>query len=111
MSLINKTVRVFYIALITVPTGAYANSWSCSHGNDVREVHIEYTTSNYVPCNVVYKKQTEGIEDQILWSANNDDSYCDEKAEGLVARLESSGWVCTETISSENNTATESASP
>jgi hypothetical protein len=96
------------VVLLAAPLSAYADSWSCSHDNDVREVHIERTTSSPVPCNVVYRKQTEGVEDQILWSANNDDSYCDEKAQGLVAKLESSGWVCTETISDKDDTATES---
>ena len=108
MFLINHTVRILTVILLITPVSAYADSWSCSRGNDVREVHIELTTSSPVPCHVVYKKQTEGVEDQILWSANNDDSYCDEKAQGLVARLESFEWVCTETISEEISTATES---
>ncbi len=64
----------------------------------MREVHIERTTSAPVPCNVVYKKLTEGVEDQALWNAHNDENYCDEKAKGLIATLESAGWVCTETI-------------
>jgi hypothetical protein len=51
-----------------------------------------------VPCNVVYTKQTEGVEDQVLWSAESDEAYCTEKAKGLVAKLESNGWVCAETI-------------
>ena len=104
MYLIKQSFKIIAVALIVTPMGAYANSWSCSRDNDVREVHIELTTTSPVPCHVVYKKQTEGVEDQILWSANNDDSYCDEKAQGLVAKLESLGWVCTETISEENNT-------
>ena len=104
MHLINRTFQVLTITLLAVPISTYADSWSCSQGNDVREIHIERATSAPVPCNVVYKKQTEGVEDQVLWSANNDDSYCEEKAHGLVAKLESSGWVCAETISDETDT-------
>jgi hypothetical protein len=51
-----------------------------------------------VPCQVVYKKLTEGVEDQVLWSAQNDAAYCDFKAKGFVEKLESWDWVCVETI-------------
>ena len=108
MSLINHTFRILAVILITLPLGAYADSWSCSRGNDVREIHIELTTSSPVPCHVVYKKQTEGVDDKILWSANNDDNYCEEKAQGLVAKLESFGWVCAETINETEGAVTGS---
>ncbi len=98
------TTTLFAALLFILPLSAHADSWSCSRDNDVREVHIELTTPSPVPCHVVYKKQTEGVEDEVLWSANNDDNYCDEKAQGLIAKLESFGWVCTETISDTNNT-------
>jgi hypothetical protein len=98
MQLINRNYVILIVALFYTPTSAYAESWSCSSGNDVREIHIERTGSAPVPCSVIYRKQTEGIEDQVLWSANHDESFCDEKATALVAELDSSGWVCTETI-------------
>lgn len=98
MRLINHSFQFLIATCLIVPAGAYAESWSCSHGNDVREVHIERPTTDAVPCNVVYKKLTEGVADQVLWNAENDDSYCEEKAEGFIAKLESWGWVCTETV-------------
>ena len=98
MHLKNRTFLIV-VAFFAMPVSAYADSWSCSRDNDVREIHIERATSAPVPCNVLYKKQTEGFEDQVLWNANTDETYCEEKAKGLVAKLESSGWVCTETIS------------
>ena len=101
MNLINRIFQILAVAVFALPLSAYAESWSCSHGNDVREVQIERPTSSPVPCNVVYKKPTEGVEDQILWNANSDDSYCEEKAQGFVAKLESWGWVCAETVSDE----------
>lgn len=107
MRLSNRTVQILVAATFALPTSVFAESWSCSRDNNVREVHIERTTAEAVPCNVVYKKQTEGFEDQIPWNATNDDSYCDEKAEGLVAKLEASGWVCAETISDDVGTNSE----
>lgn len=101
MYLIKRVFQILGVAFFAVPFSVYADSWSCSHDNLVREVHIVRTTSAAVPCNVVYKKQTEGVEDQVLWSADNDEAYCVDKAKGLVARLEASGWVCAETIQDE----------
>jgi hypothetical protein len=98
MYLIKHVSQILAVAILAVPVSAYADSWSCSHDNLVREVHIVRTTSAAVPCNVVYTKQTEGVEDQVLWSAESDEAYCTEKAKGLVAKLESNGWVCAETI-------------
>ena len=99
MHLINRTFQFLLLTFFIGTTSAYAESWSCSKGNDVRELHIERTTTEYVPCNVVYKKPTEGVEDQVLWNDENDDSYCEEKAQGFITKLESWGWVCTETVS------------
>lgn len=98
MCLIKRVFKILAAAFFAVPFNVYADSWSCSHDNLVREVHIVRTTSAAVPCNVVYKKQTEGVEDQVLWSAENDEAFCTEKARGLVATLEANGWVCAETI-------------
>jgi len=41
MSLINHTFRILTVILFTAPLCAYADSWSCSRGNDVREIHID----------------------------------------------------------------------
>ena len=97
MPLLSRTILILAISL-AVPMTASAESWSCRHGNDVREVHVMQTTSAPVPCEVVYKKLTEGAEDQVLWNAQNDASYCAEKAAGFVTKLESWGWTCVETI-------------
>ncbi len=102
MSLIKHTFQILVVAFFAAPVSAYADSWSCSHNNLVREVHVERTTSAPAPCNVVYKKLSEGFEEQILWNAAFNGSYCDEKAKELIAKLESLGWVCLETISDES---------
>ena len=96
MSQIKLGLYIVVVSLFS-PVVVYADSWSCSHDNDVREVHI-MRSGVAVPCEVVYKKLTEGVEDQVLWNANNDASYCEEKARGFIEKLESWGWVCAETI-------------
>jgi hypothetical protein len=100
MKILNRTIQILAISLL-ISLNAYADSWSCRQGNDVREVHVEQPTSAPVPCNVVYRKLTEGIEDQVLWNAQSDESYCEEKARGFIEKLESLGWTCVETIRDE----------
>jgi hypothetical protein len=94
-------MQIILMFVFSAAFNAYADSWNCSSSDLVREVIIDYATGNSLPCDVVYKKQTEGFEDQVLWSAENDEAYCEEKARELVANLESWGWVCMETVSSE----------
>ena len=44
------------------------------------------------------KNLRKGVEDQVLWSAQNDAAYCDFKAKGFVEKLEGWSWTCVETI-------------
>ena len=100
MTFFKPALTVVVISLIA-PFAAYADAWSCRHDNDVREVHMVQTTEAPVPCQVVYKKLTEGAEDQVLWNAQNDAAYCEEKAAAFVEKLEGLGWTCVETIQDE----------
>lgn len=102
MNKLSLALKILSLALLAAPFSAYADSWSCRHDNDVREIHITQATSAAVPCSVVYKKLTEGVEDQTLWTANNDASYCETKAREFVDKQISWGWTCVETISDEN---------
>lgn len=100
MNILKPALPVLVVSLIA-PLSAYAESWSCRHDNDVREVHLMQPADAPVPCEVVYKKLTEGVEDQVLWNAQNDAAYCEEKAAAFVAKLEGWGWTCVETIQDE----------
>ena len=108
----NPIFRFITIAAIAAPTSALANSWSCSHNDLIRTVEIEYSETSATACNVNYTKATEGFEMQTLWSAENDTSYCEEKAEGFVAKLEGWGWACAQTEAEpEADEATPAAEP
>ena len=88
MRILLCSMQIILMFVLSAAFNAYADSWNCSSSDLVREVIIDYATGNSVPCDVVYKKQTEGFEDQVLWSAENDEAYCEEKARELVANLE-----------------------
>jgi hypothetical protein len=67
----------------------------CTYGDMVRRVVIMTEPGVSVPCEVHYFKDTEAPgEDQVLWSASQQAGYCEEKAAGLVAKLEEWGWDC-----------------
>ena len=67
----------------------------CTYGDMVRRVVIMTEPGVSVPCEVHYFKDTEAPgEDQVLWSASQQTGYCEEKAAGLVAKLEGWGWDC-----------------
>lgn len=67
----------------------------CTYGDMVRRVVVMSEPGVSVPCEVHYFKDTETPgEDQVLWSADQQAGYCEEKAAGLVAKLEGWGWNC-----------------
>jgi hypothetical protein len=80
----------------------------CTYGDMVRRVVIMTEPGVSVPCEVHYFKDTEAPgEDQVLWSASQQAGYCEEKAAGLVAKLEGWGWDCGATEPAEAPEAPE----
>ena len=94
-----RIMPVAAVLLLGVSAGVSADAWNCSHDDLVREVVIDYPQGGSLPCDVIYKKQTEGFEDKVLWYAESQEGYCEEKAREFVGKLESWGWVCLETVS------------
>jgi peroxiredoxin len=84
------------VLLVAVPTGIYASSWSCSRNDHIREVIVEYTGQGSVPCRVIYKKPTEDMESLLLWTADNVEGYCEEKAKAFIEKLEAWQWSCSD---------------
>ena len=80
------------------PTASQTTNRICVLQGLVRRVEVVYeTTGESLPCAVNYYKDSEAPgEANTLWSAQNIDGYCEEKAENFVSKLESWGWVCNE---------------
>ena len=93
-----KYGQAFILFALTAPAMALsqdAGKYQCTQGDLVRRVEIYTEPGKTVPCEVHYFKDTEAPgEDQVLWSASQQAGYCEEKAAGLVAGLEQSGWDC-----------------
>ena len=83
--------------LLTLPAAAQdTNNYQCTMNNLTRRVEIYYETGVSVPCEVHYYKDTESPgERQVLWSAMNEEGYCEARATEFVARLGDMGWSCT----------------
>ena len=94
MNQIKRLISFTALGCTLAPAAALADSWTCMHNNMVREVKIEYAGAAPVPCSVVYNKPDEGATSQVLWNADNQEGYCEEQAQGFVAKLEAWGWVC-----------------
>ena len=72
-----------------------AGKYKCTYGDMVRRVEILTEPGVPVPCEVHYYKDTEAPGDkQVLWSAQAQAGYCEEKTQAFVAKLEGWGWDC-----------------
>ena len=72
-----------------------SGKYQCSYGEMVRRVEVAHEPGVEVPCSVHYYKDTEMPgEQQVLWSADSDATYCAQKAKELVSKLEGWGWDC-----------------
>ncbi len=72
--------------------------YTCDLQGMTRRVEISYEVpGSSVPCSVNYYKDTEVPgEVNTLWTANNVEGYCEEKAAAFVDKLGSWGWSCQE---------------
>jgi hypothetical protein len=72
-----------------------AGKYQCTLGDIVRRVEIYTEPGVSVPCEVHYFKDTEAPgQSEVLWSAQSQAGYCEQKATEFVARLEGWGWDC-----------------
>ena len=70
-------------------------NYRCTQGDLVRRVEILTEPGVPVPCEVHYYKDTEAPgEMQVLWSAQSQAGYCEEKTAAFIAKLEGWGWDC-----------------
>lgn len=73
-----------------------STKYRCELQGMTRRVEINYEVpDSTVPCSVSYYKDTEVPgEVNTLWTANNVEGYCEEKAAAFVDKLGTWGWTC-----------------
>jgi hypothetical protein len=70
----------------------------CNIGDINRRVEVHYyENEKAVPCEVHYYKDTEEPgEDRVLWRAESETGYCENKMTAFVGELTGFGWYCEE---------------
>lgn len=86
---------LLFAVLVTLTAGpalALENQKTvCTFGTQQRIIEIVYTGEGEVPCEVHYTKDTGS---QILWQAQGEAGYCEEKAAAFIEKQRSWGWNC-----------------
>ena len=109
MPIVRKHTVIAFIAAILPAISAAQDTgkYQCSYADMQRRVEIAHEPGVEVPCSVHYYKDTEMPgEQQVLWSADSDASYCKRMANEFVAKLEGWGWNCghdSETVTEEDS--------
>ncbi len=90
---------LIFTALITLIPGIALSqattSYQCVQGDLVRRIEIVAEPGVTVPCEVHYYKDTEAPgQDDVLWRAQSDPTWCGTRAEEFVAKLGGWGWNC-----------------
>lgn len=71
----------------------------CQSKEETRIVKVQYQADGEVPCQVVYEKFGQ---QHMLWAAQNQQGYCEEKAQAFVEKLRGLGFACSE-LAAENS--------
>ena len=86
---------LFLMAFLGIVAESAASSWTCRNADLIRQVTVFYPNApDQLPCKVYYSKTTENAMPRVLWKAENQVNYCEQKAEELVEKLRALGWQC-----------------
>jgi hypothetical protein len=87
-----KLVFALFLSVIASTALAMENQKTvCTHGDQQRVIEVVYTGEGEVPCEVHYTKDTGS---QVLWSAQGEVGYCEEKAAAFIEKQRGWGWDC-----------------
>lgn len=107
-----QAIAVLILAAPSLALAQDSGKYQCTHGELVRRVEIYAEPGATVPCEVHYFKDTEAPgESEVLWSAQAQEGFCEQKATEFVARLEGWGWDCGAGADAEPGPAAEPAEP
>jgi hypothetical protein len=81
---------------LTTPEDLTGIRYSCAQQGLTRRIEVYYLNApEAVPCEVNYYKDSEVPDTkQTLWQAQSSQGYCEDKAQGFVAKLSNWGWDC-----------------
>ncbi|RLJ18874.1 hypothetical protein DJ030_10850 [bacterium endosymbiont of Escarpia laminata] len=94
---------VIFITTFSTQSTAADQIYLCELNGLERRIEIHYQQEiGLPPCEVRYFKEAEQPGSmQILWSADNETGYCEQKAAKFRQKLEGWGWQCAPTPSTD----------
>ena len=89
----NKIIKLAAPVLMCFAGNLYADTtYTCTLDDSERVISVNYDNQDMeVPCEVRYKKEGEA---EMLWRAEAQAGYCEEKAELFVQKQTGWGWAC-----------------
>ena len=97
----------YLVTLMVIFSGAISATENqttiCTNNDSQRTIEVVYPQDSTTLCEVRYSKDTEM---KVLWSANADSQYCQEKASAFIEKQRGWGWSCE---TAETNQSTETA--
>lgn len=67
----------------------------CVAGSVTRKIWISYESQSGDNCKVHYEKPQENGPEKVLWSAQQDPNFCQQKAQQLIEKQKGWSFVCT----------------
>ncbi|UXD89034.1 hypothetical protein [Thalassolituus hydrocarboniclasticus] len=101
---ISALLPVIAAALAPAAQASSGDRTVCSHGNLTRIIEVKYTGEGTIPCEVHYTKDSGS---QVLWSAQTEGGYCEQKAAEFVEKQRGWGWECETTVAATETPTTE----
>ncbi|MEN8141847.1 MAG: hypothetical protein ABFR97_11565 [Thermodesulfobacteriota bacterium] len=109
-----KTKILMTMLALALPASVLAQDGKvieCKKENQTRTISVKFTGQDgTMPCEVVYDKESGS---QVLWQANFEADYCDEKATSLAEKQRGWGWDCqdVEVVAQAAPAASDAAAP
>ena len=97
---ISALLPLIAAALVPAAQASSGDRTVCSHGNQTRIIEVKYTGEGQIPCEVHYTKETGS---QVLWSAQTEGGYCEQKAAEFVEKQRGWGWECETTMAAADS--------
>ncbi|MEJ2471686.1 MAG: hypothetical protein P8Y91_04310 [Desulfuromonadales bacterium] len=86
--------------LLTTGSAVAGETYRCIFGQQERIISVVYPKPDQtLPCEVHYEKDGQS---EILWQAENEAGYCEEKARDFVEEQRAWGWICLESREESN---------
>ena len=77
----------------------------CQLGDAVRIIEVVYPQGTELPCEVHYTKDGQN---SVLWRANTETGYCEQKAADFAEKQRGWGWNCVAMAAAKPNSADDS---